>query len=648
MNQIYHVSKKGNDAQNGTEKTPFLTISKAAEIARSGDTIIVHEGEYREWVKPNHAGHSTKNRITYKAAKGEAVVIKGSEIVSNWENVKGTVWKVTVDNVMFGTYNPYKEEIFGDWLINPDDHRKHTGEVYLNGKSLYEAKDLNSLENPTKKTEGYNPVWKVTTAPIRDTEGTLYQWFAEVNETTTDIYANFQDENPNEALTEINVRKCCFYPEKISINYITVDGFEMAHAALPWAPPTADQPGLLGTHWSKGWIIENNRIHDAKCSAISIGKEISTGHNYRSHTKRKSGYQYQMESVFDGLQKGWTKDAIGSHIIRNNTIYDSGQNGIVGHMGCAFSEIYDNHIYNIGIKHEYFGYEIACIKFHAAIDAHIHHNRFDHSTLGVWLDWQAQGVRVNHNLFYENDRDFMIEVTHGPCLLDHNIFLSKYSMDNVAQGTAFVNNLFTGTIRRIKEVERSTPYHYPHSTTVAGVALVYGADDRVYNNIFVGGVEILEEDATCGTDGYDMCPDSYEKFIESVIAEGICDEEMISKLEQPVYIDGNAYLKGAKAYKNEKQCSKDPTVDPQIEVIESEDGVYVELTANAELLAIKTELRGTANLGIVRIADAIYDDKNGNDIDLNEDYFGQQRGIQPKVGPFETLKVGKNKFKVWG
>ena len=35
----------------------------------------------------------------------------------------------------------------------------------------------------------------------------------------------------------------------------------------PWTPPTADQPGLIGPNWAKGWIIEDNVIHDAKCSA---------------------------------------------------------------------------------------------------------------------------------------------------------------------------------------------------------------------------------------------------------------------------------------------------------------------------------------------------------------------------------------------
>ena len=96
-----------------------------------------------------------------------------------------------------------------------------------------------------------------------------------MDEKNTTIYANFHGYDPNQELVEINVRPYCFYPEKTGLNYITVRGFEMAQAACPWAPPTADQPGLIGTHWSKGWVIEDNIIHDAKCSGISVGKEIS-------------------------------------------------------------------------------------------------------------------------------------------------------------------------------------------------------------------------------------------------------------------------------------------------------------------------------------------------------------------------------------
>ena len=51
-----------------------------------------------------------------------------------------------------------------------------------------------------------------------------------------------------------------FSKKKPEVNYITVSGFYLAHAATQWAPPTAEQEGLIGPYWSKGWIIENNYI----------------------------------------------------------------------------------------------------------------------------------------------------------------------------------------------------------------------------------------------------------------------------------------------------------------------------------------------------------------------------------------------------
>lgn len=114
---IYHVAKNGSDQNPGTLNQPFLTINKAASVAMAGDTVIVHEGEYREWVKPKFKGLSDKRRITYQAAEGEKVVIKGSERIQSWQHVEGNVWKVELPNSFFGDYNPYALEIFGDWPL---------------------------------------------------------------------------------------------------------------------------------------------------------------------------------------------------------------------------------------------------------------------------------------------------------------------------------------------------------------------------------------------------------------------------------------------------------------------------------------------------------------------------------------------------
>ncbi len=644
MKKEFHVAVTGNDFADGTKAHPFRTISKAAKVAEMGDKVIVHAGEYREWVKPEHSGYSNISRITYEAAEGEKVVIKGSERIQGWEKLEGTVWKVVIPNTFFGDYNPYKEILSGDWFMYKPGIYRHPGEVYLNGVSFYEADSLDEVKNPVIRTSVKDLRWFKTEEMILHPEQTIYQWFCETDDESTTIYANFQGADPNKELIEINVRKCCFYPEKSGMNYITVRGFEMAQAASPWTPPTADQPGLLGANWSKGWIIENNIIHDAKCSAISIGKEASTGHNLCTRRHQKPGYQYQMEAVFRALQIGWSKEKIGSHIIRNNVVYDCGQNAIVGHMGCAFSEIYNNHIYNIAVKHEYFGYEIAGIKLHAAIDVKIHHNRIHHCTLGTWLDWQAQGVRVTNNLYYNNDCDLMVEVSHGPYLVDNNIFASDFSFHNVAQGGAYVNNLCCGKMNLVKVLDRSTPYHFPHSTQVAGTAVVYGGDDRFYNNLFVG----VEGIPNCGTAEYNPNTASYEEYVEKVVSQGAGDLNLFKNVEQPAYISANAYFNGAEGFNREKDGYTDKAFNPGVKIVEEGSQVYLEIQIKKELLDMPVKIVSTETLGTVRIVDAIFDDPNGNPIILDRDYLGAQRSKKPVVGPIEGLKPGLNRIKVWG
>lgn len=635
----YHVAKTGSDTGKGTINDPFLTINKAASVAVAGDTITVHEGVYREWVNPKHKGLSDKRRIVYQAAEGEKVIIKGSEEIKDWQQVEGNVYKTVLPNSFFGDYNPYELEVFGDWLVTTEV--KHLGDVYLNGMSFYEVSSYDQLFNPSMRTEILDH-WTNIIVPVHNPEQTKYVWYAEVSPETTTIYANFQGADPTKELVEINVRRSCFYPKETGIDYITVRGFEMAHAATPWSPPTANQPGLLGTNWSKGWIIENNIIHDSKCSAISIGKEGSTGHNYRSIRKDKPGYQYQLESVFSAERNGWSKEKIGSHLIRYNTIYDCGQNGIVGHLGCVFSEIHHNHIYNIALKREFYGHEIAGIKLHAAIDVYIHHNRIHNCSLGIWSDWQTQGTRFSKNLLYNNCRDLFVEVSHGPYIVDHNIMTDDYALDNMAQGGAYINNLIRGKMVQRKILDRSTQYHLPHSTKVAGFSLVYGGDDRFYNNIFVGA-EGLEG---VGTSHYKNYTTSLEEYIEEVHKHP-GDLEAFLKVEQPVYINNNMYLNGAAPFEREKDKFVDNNFDPKVTIVEEGEEVYLSIELPESFDNFLGEIHSTDTLPRVRIVDAEFENPDGSKVILDTDYLDNQKENKSPLGPLSHLKKGKNYIRVW-
>lgn len=646
MGKTYHVSAQGSNRNQGDENAPFRTISRAAEVMEAGDRVIVHEGTYREWVKPARGGKNELSRIVYEAAPGEKVVIKGSEEVSDWEKVQGTVWKAVIPNRVFGDYNPYAVRLQGDWYLYPE-YPLHTGEVYINGKSMYEADSLDSVKNPMVRTEGMSPSWAKHVEKISCSEDTVYQWYSVVDDENTTIYANFQKFDPRKEKVEINVRESCFYPRRKGIDFITVKGFEMAHAATRWAPPTADQQGLIGPRWSKGWIIQNNTIHDSKCIGISIGRDEFLQDKLESEHLRKSGHQYQLEAVFYAENEGWTKEHIGSHLICDNTIYNCGQDGIGGNLGCIFSKIVHNHIYNIGIKHEFFGHEIAGIKLHTAIDTEICDNWIHNCTLGTWMDWQAQGVRIHRNLYERNDRDLMIEVTHGPHIVDNNIFASDYNLDNMAQGGAYIHNLFCGTMYLEKQLDRATPYHFAHSTKVKGYAVVYGGDDRFYNNVFVGGTNSVSKEFVFGTAGYQDHPQSFEEYLREIDikSNGHGHVRTFTQVKQPVYLAGNIYLNGAVSC-GEKDC-KCIDIDPNVRIEEEGESVYCSIDIPETMREIEADSIDSNLLGTVRLVEEGFQDPNGNKIQFDHDYTGIIRDNRIFAGPFQKLKSGENRILIW-
>ncbi|MFP3712665.1 right-handed parallel beta-helix repeat-containing protein [Puerhibacterium sp. TATVAM-FAB25] len=653
---ILHVALTGSDTSPGTEDAPLRTVNAAAARATPGDTVRVHEGTYREWVRPVRGGLSDTRRITFEAAPGEHVKITGAEVVTGWTRLDGTdAWRTEVPNTVFGDFNPFAEELWGDWLVpDPDGNRPTRGDVYLDGRSLTQVFCVDAVTAPVRRTE-VRDGWAKTLQAVEDPEWTQAVWYAEVGDEATTIWASFLGADPDAALTEINVRPAVFYPEQHHLDWITVRGFELAQAATPWTPPTADQPGLVGPNWAKGWIIEDNDIHDAKCSAVSLGKEISTGHNYAAVRGDKPGYQYQLESVFTALEQGWTRERVGSHVVRRNHVHDCGQNGVVGHLGAAFSTIEDNHIHHIGTKREFYGYEIGGIKLHAAIDVQIIGNRIDHCTLGTWLDWQTQGTRVSRNVYHANTRDLFVEVSHGPYLVDHNVLASPVAVENFSQGGAYVNNLVGGVVRVGQVLDRATPYHRPHSTTVAGFANVLGGDDRWIGNLFTGAdvegallpgtIWLDRAPATSGTSGYDAYPAGWEGYLAAVNA-GQGDHERFGTKRQGVHIRDNAYANGTRPYAAEAGAR---TVGDEVrlDVVEDGDALYLDAVVPAALLQVVGVVT-TADLPPVRFADADFEEPDGSPVVLDRDLLGAPKGagtLHP-AGPLAGLVEGKSRIRL--
>lgn len=610
----YHISVKGNDTNDGSSGSPLKTISAAAHFAKAGDVIIVHTGTYRELIDPVNGGIGESDRIIYQAAPGEEVFVKGSEVIKNWEKIKDGIWKVSIPNTFFGNYNPYQDTIWGDWF-NRQGRVHHTGEVFLNNKSLYEVEKMDKVMNPSPLKNA------------QDREGSTFVWYCESNEKNTVIWANFHSFNPNRELVEISARPSCFHPSKSSVNYLTIRGFHFSQAATQWAAPTAEQIGMIATNWSKGWIIENNVISDSKCSGITLGKERSTGHNVWLADMSKDGSQHYNEVIFRALQIGWDKENIGSHLVRNNTIYNCEQTGICGSLGPVFSTITNNHIYNIWTKRQFSGAEIAGIKFHAAIDVIIKNNRIHNCGRGLWMDWMAQGTRISCNILYDNTTDdIFMEVDHGPFIIDNNILLSPLAINTMSEGGAFVHNLIGGKINVRPEPNRFTPYHFAHSTKVAGLINTLQGDDRYYNNIF-----------------FIYKPSGYQNN-----KPGQYGLQEYSKAKYKTWMGSNLYFNGIKPFGGEINSIENTVIDPEISLEERGNELYLHLNFDELLNKVKTQLVTTSLLGKAKMPDVPFENRDGSALKIDSDIDGNMRsGTSPTVGPFESLKPGIQVLKIW-
>jgi len=653
---IIYVDSKAAKEGNGSKECPFRRINDAAQIAKAGDEVIVRPGIYREYVNPQNGG-TPDNRITYRSEVPLEAVITGAELLSDWVPYEGDVWTAKVHNGIFGAYNPYTTYVCGDWYFAPTV--RHTGAVFYNDRMLYETVTLEECLHGEADPSAWNP------------EESKWKWYTEQDGDWTVLYANFRGEDPRKSKVEILVRRNCFMPDKTGVGYITVSGFNINKAATTWAPPAAYQDGMIGPHWSKGWIIEDCDVWGSKCCGISLGKYRDPENDMYFYTRHvKSPTQMERDAVCRGQYHGWLKEKVGGHVIRRCHVHHCEQTGIVGRMGGVFSTIEDCEIDHICNSQQLGGAETAGIKLHAAIDVTIRRNHIHHCIMGVWCDWEAQGARISQNLMYANERpgqavaakgamfstDVFIEVGHGPTLIDNNFLLSKVSVTIPSEGIACVHNLILGSFSLInsgvdsivngQREPRYTPYHIRHRTEVAGFMTILHGDDRIYNNIFMQKAPVTDPSLTpqnnnyeiVGTAAFDIFPD-YEEWISHFMMNEEPDMHTLAQYHfghLPVWIEGNAYFAGADVSKHEKNGYVCNAGNAYCDLI-YEDGKPVLKTNLYDLMGdFRDGIISTMTLGEAFEPEQRFENPDGTDILFDRDYFGNSRGVSTLPGPVAT------------
>jgi alpha-N-arabinofuranosidase len=246
----------------------------------------------------------------------------------------------------------------------------------------------------------------------------------------------------------------------------------------------------------------------------------------------------------------------------------------------------------------------------------------------------AQGARVSGNLLHDNEttQDLFVEVNHGPFLVDNNFFLSGNGLYDISNGGAYAHNLFAGRVITIP-LERNTPYHKAHATEIAGMESLFSGDSRFYNNIFTSQKERV------------VWPERVPEELDNQHYFGLAPYDNAGL---PVFMAGNVFLGQAEPSVHEKDPVSDPGTEPGYQLVEKEDGWYLQLAFDPTWLDHKRSLVTSGLLGEAKIPGLRFEQPDGTTYQLGTGYLGQKRHPDhPAPGPVTEPGDEEQWLKVW-
>lgn len=414
--QTYHVAQNHPDASDdgsGMPDRPWKTISRAAEVLQPGERVVIHAGVYREWVKPARGGTGPEAMISYEAAPGEDVILKGSEVWtpewrrSRYLHVPDVVtWEADLTGDLFEGANPFCLQNFPTqkdtetWKSFPSFELRR-GQVFVEGEPLIQVSLLEELK------DGPGRFW--------------------VEENGMRVHVRLPgDAEPAGRGIEITTREQVFAPVEPYLNYIRVKGLRMFHAAngVPIPPP---QRGLLSATRGHHWIIEDCEIGHANTLGMDLGG--------------------QWWSYGQGEMQG-------GHIIRRNHIHHCGVSAISAWHNMANERVLveDNLVTDNCWMPIASHYESAGIKIHRTEHSVIRRNVVLRTANGpsLWLDGEILNTRVTQNLLYHAENpvglgSLFLEINRGPNLCDNNIVIGSGDHgfhEHDAERVVLLQNLF--------------------------------------------------------------------------------------------------------------------------------------------------------------------------------------------------------------
>jgi hypothetical protein len=393
--RTYYVDNgnpRAADSNPGTKELPFLTINKAAQVLQPGERVVIMAGVYRERIDPARGGTGPGKMISYEAAPGANVVVKGSRVVkTGWEpstgfkldlpaadRAKVKIYERRLNDLDFQGYNPFgMVSIMQDRVYlmpKPEElwrHLARRGMVFVDGRRLDQAELYQHLGHK---------------------DGAFW---CEHDGLTIHVRLP-GDADPSEHEIELVIQEQIFASRTRGLAFLRVKGISFEHAANAFPVP---QRGMVSLSRGHHCVIEDCALRHANGVALDIGAQ-----------------DWDMEPPA----------VIGYAIVRRNHIDDVGVCGIAG-MAVQNTLIESNLIEHVGYQDVELAWETGGIKLHATKNCLLRNNVIRHTihAEAIWLDYENANTRVTGNVMGDTLETLRggiyLEASHDPNMIDNNI-----------------------------------------------------------------------------------------------------------------------------------------------------------------------------------------------------------------------------------